>query len=60
MMKIIALVVLVILAIWLAPLAEIWALNVLFVLAIPYTLKTWAAALILSAPFASNYKGDLK
>ncbi len=58
MVKIIALVVLVILAIWLAPLAEIWAINTLFALAIPYTLKTWAAALILSAPFTSNYKRD--
>lgn len=32
-----------------APLGVIWALNVLFHLAIPYTLKTWAAAFILSA-----------
>lgn len=35
------------LIVWLAPLALVWALNILFALALPYTLKTWAAALIL-------------
>lgn len=40
------------------PLALIWAVNVLFATAIPVTLKTWAAALLLSAPFA--YSGSRK
>lgn len=31
------------------PLGAIWALNVLFGLGIPATLKTWAAAAILCA-----------
>lgn len=48
-MKIIALIIIVILIVWLLPLATIWALNTLFSLSIAYTLKTWAAALLLSA-----------
>lgn len=40
------------------PLALIWAINTLFGLAIPTTLKTWTAALLLSAPFA--YQGSKK
>ena len=32
-----------------APLALIWALNTLFpILAIPYTIETWAATVLLS------------
>ena len=31
----------------LGPVAAIWALNTLFGLSIPLTLKTWAAALLL-------------
>jgi len=38
---------LVIAACILGPLGTIWALNTLFALAIPYTLKTWAAVLWL-------------
>jgi len=39
----------VVLAIIFGPLALIWSLNVLFpVLAIPYTLKTWAASAFIS------------
>ena len=34
------------------PIALIWAVNTLFGTAIQVTLKTWGAALILSAPFA--------
>jgi hypothetical protein len=30
------------------PLAAIWSLNTLFGLSIAYTLKTWAAALVLA------------
>ena len=38
-----------------APLALIWALNTLFpVLAIPYTIETWAAAFIIPAAFKTN------
>jgi hypothetical protein len=37
------------------PLAVIWSLNVLFGIGIPYSLKTWAASLILSGLFAANY-----
>jgi hypothetical protein len=29
------------------PLASIWALNTLFGLAIPFTVKTWFAAMLL-------------
>jgi len=39
---------LIVLAIVLGPLAGIWSLNTLFpVLAIPYTLETWAAFFLL-------------
>lgn len=31
------------------PLATIWALNTLFGLSIVYTVKTWAATLVLAA-----------
>ena len=41
-------------AIVFGPWALVWALNTLFALTIPYTLKTWAAALLLSAPFVSK------
>jgi len=37
--------------IWLIPIATIWAVNTLFGLTIPYTLKTWAATLILTGIF---------
>lgn len=36
------------------PLLSIWALNTLFGLAIPYTLKTWASALILAGLVSSS------
>lgn len=37
------------------PLLFIWALNTLFpVLAIPYTLETWAASFIISATLTSK------
>jgi hypothetical protein len=42
-------IVLIILLIIIGPLLTIWSLNTLFpVLAIPYTLQTWAAAAILA------------
>jgi hypothetical protein len=37
------------------PLAVVWSVNALFGTGIPYSLKTWAAALILSGLFAANY-----
>lgn len=40
--------VLVILMLILGPFLTIWAVNVLFGTAIPFTLKTWFASLILS------------
>jgi hypothetical protein len=37
------------------PLLSIWALNVLFpVLAIPYSLKTWAAMLVIAGLFKGS------
>lgn len=51
---IIALVVILILA---GPLLLIWSLNTLFpVLAIPYTIWTWLAALILAATVSPTVK----
>jgi len=35
------------------PLLLIWALNALFTLGMPYTLKTWAASFIIGIYFAS-------
>ena len=42
------------------PIALIWALNTLFGLGIAYTMKTWAAALILGGAVKSstNIKKD--
>jgi hypothetical protein len=38
------------------PLASIWALNTLFpALAIPYTLETWAAMLLVGGMFRSSF-----
>jgi hypothetical protein len=38
------------------PLASIWALNTLFpVLAIPYTIQTWAAMLLVGGMFRSSF-----
>lgn len=37
------------------PLAGVWALNTLFpVLAIPYSLETWAAVIILGSLIKAN------
>lgn len=42
----------------LGPLLTIWSLNTLFpVVAIPYTIETWAAALILGGLFTHTVKG---
>lgn len=48
LIKLIAGVALIIVAVVFGPLAGIWSLNTLFpVLAIPYTLETWAAFFLL-------------
>ncbi len=51
------LVLLVALAVIFMPLALIWALNTLFGLTIAFTLKTWLAALLLSAVLSGNARG---
>lgn len=39
------------------PLLTIWSLNTLFpALAIPYSLETWAAVVVLGGVFKSNVK----
>jgi hypothetical protein len=46
---------LLVIALAIGPILMIWALNTLFpILAIPYTVETWAAAFLLSAPFGSG------
>lgn len=41
-------IILIVLVIWLGPLLAIWSVNTLFpIVAIPYTVWTWLAALIL-------------
>ena len=48
---------LVVVLITIGPLLTIWALNTLFpVLAIPYTVWTWAAALILGSLIGPSVK----
>ena len=48
--------VLVVIVLIVGPLASIWALNTLFpVLAIPYTLETWAAMLLVGGMFRSSF-----
>jgi hypothetical protein len=48
--------VLIVIVLIVGPLASIWALNTLFpVLAIPYTLETWAAMLLVGGMFRSSF-----
>ena len=55
MIKIVLIVLAVILLIALGPLVTIWALNTLFpALAIPYTLETWAATVIMGGLFTAR------
>lgn len=50
MMTVLAMIALIVVLVVAGPLLVIWALNTLFpVLAIPYTVGTWFAALILGA-----------
>ena len=47
---------LVVIVLIVGPLASIWALNTLFpVLAIPYTIQTWAAMLLVGGIFRSSF-----
>ena len=48
--------VLIVIVLIVGPLLSIWALNTLFpVLAIPYTLETWAAMLLVGGMFRSSF-----
>jgi hypothetical protein len=48
--------VLVVIIVIFGPLLSIWSLNTLFpVLAIPYTLETWAAILLVSGLFRGGF-----
>ena len=48
--------VLIVIIVIVGPLLSIWALNTLFpVLAIPYTLETWAAMLLVGGMFRSSF-----
>ena len=52
--------ILVVIVLIIGPLLSIWALNTLFpVLAIPYTIQTWAAMLLFGGMFSGslNRKG---
>jgi hypothetical protein len=52
MMTVLAMIALIVVLVVAGPLLLIWALNTLFpVLAIPFTIGTWFAALILGAVF---------
>jgi len=54
-MKYFLIVLAVIALIVIGPLLTIWSMNVLFpALAIPYSLETWAAIIILGGVFKSN------
>lgn len=55
MAQVIVLLVIAILIAIFGPLLTIWAANTLFpVLAIPYTLETWAAVILLGGFFKAN------
>lgn len=54
-MLVVGFAVLIVALVVLGPLLTIWAMNTLFpVLAIPYTIYTWAAVLIMSAFFQTK------
>ncbi len=52
---IVGLVLLIVLAVVFGPLLAIWSINTIFGLSVPYTMKTWAAALFLSG-MVSGYR----
>ena len=56
-MKVIFWAVFIVAVIALGPILTIWSLNTIFpILAIPYSLETWAAVIILGGVFKSNVK----
>lgn len=56
-MKYVALILLIVLIVIVWPFILVWSLNTMFELAIPYTLKTWFAAGVLSATvYGGKYK----
>lgn len=58
-MKTAMLIVFLLLLILIGPLLTIWSLNVLFpALAIPYTLETWLATILLGGVFKTTIKKD--
>ena len=58
-MKIVLVIGLIVLAVVFGPLVTIWALNTLFpVLAIPYSLDTWAAVILLKGLITFQMKKD--
>jgi hypothetical protein len=55
MSKLAPVLIIVALVIFIVPLILIWSMNTLFpALAIPYTLETWAATIILSSIFKTT------
>ena len=50
-LDVLVLAILFIILVTIVPFAGIWSLNTLFALAIPYTVKTWAAMVILLSVF---------
>lgn len=56
-MKYVAIIALVVFLVFIGPFLALWSLNTLFpALAIPYTLETWAAALILTGVVQAKVK----
>jgi hypothetical protein len=57
MFKIALIVVAIFAVLLMGPILMIWSMNTLFpVLAIPYTLNTWAAAVLLGGLFSAKIK----
>ena len=55
---ILSIIAVVIAVVLIGPILTIWSANTLFpALAIPYTLETWVAALILAGIFSQSTKG---
>jgi hypothetical protein len=55
---IIAVLIIVLLLLVFGPILTIWSLNTLFGLAIPYTFKTWFAALFLAGVVSGSAKAS--
>jgi len=59
-MVVLLLLILVVVGVVVWPLLCIWACNLLFGLAIPYTVSTWAASLILSVTVGASKSSSTK